>query len=52
MVDSQLVNKESIMPAYHRSESFNRVAPAFKDKPILNAQEIEDVVAFVMTLKE
>jgi L-cysteine S-thiosulfotransferase len=52
MVNSELVNKDSIMPAYHRIEPFNRVAPAFNGKPILNAQEIEDVVAFVMTLKE
>jgi L-cysteine S-thiosulfotransferase len=52
MVDSRQVNKESIMPAYHRTGDLNRVAPTFHNKPILSAQEIEDVLAFVMTLKE
>jgi sulfur-oxidizing protein SoxX len=39
------------MPAYHRTEGLTRVAPAFKDKPVLTAQQIEDVVAFLLTLK-
>jgi sulfur-oxidizing protein SoxX len=39
------------MPAYHRTEGLTRVAPAFRDKPVLNAQQIEDVVAFLLTLK-
>ena len=39
------------MPAYHRTEGLTRVAPAFQGKPVLSAQQIEDVVAFLMTLK-
>jgi sulfur-oxidizing protein SoxX len=30
---------------------FNRVAPAFEGKPILDAQQIEDVVAWLVTLQ-
>jgi sulfur-oxidizing protein SoxX len=40
------------MPSYYRIEGLNRVAPAFKDAPILNAQQVEDVVAFLKTLQD
>ncbi len=52
MVDSTKVNPASIMPAYHRADDLVRVGRQFTDKPILNAQEIEDVVAFLKELKE
>ena len=51
IADSSRINPATIMPAYHRTDGFTRVAPAFKDKPVLSAQQIEDVVAFLMTLK-
>jgi L-cysteine S-thiosulfotransferase len=51
IADSSRINPTSIMPAYHRTEGLTRVAPAFKDKPVLTAQQIEDVVAFLLTLK-
>ena len=40
------------MPAYFRTGGLDRVAPAFRDKPILAAQQIEDVVAFLQTLTD
>ena len=52
IVDSGPINPASIMPAYHRTEGLTRVAPAFRGKPILSAEQVEDVVAFLMTLKE
>ncbi len=52
LMDNKHVNPDSIMPAYHRIEGLNRVGPAWRDKPILSAQEIEDVLAFLMELKE
>jgi sulfur-oxidizing protein SoxX len=51
IADSSRINPATIMPAYHRTDGFTRVAPAFKDKPVLSAQQIEDVVAFLITLK-
>jgi sulfur-oxidizing protein SoxX len=40
------------MPAYHRSERLERVAPALRGRPILDAQQVEDVVAFLATLRD
>jgi sulfur-oxidizing protein SoxX len=52
MVDSTLVNPQSIMPPYYRVENLREVAPAWRGKPILDAQQIEDVVAYLLGLKE
>jgi sulfur-oxidizing protein SoxX len=42
---------ETVMPAFYRVEGLNRVRPEFLGKPILTAQQVEDVVAFLATLK-
>jgi len=52
IVDSSRINPASIMPAYHRTDGLTRVAPAFRSKPILSAEQIEDVVAYLTTLKD
>ena len=52
VADSTRVNPESPMPAYYRTEGFNQVAAAFRGKPLLSAQQVEDVVAWLATLKE
>ena len=52
IVDSSRINPTSIMPAYHRTEGLTRVAPALRGKPILSPEQIEDVVAFLVTLRE
>ncbi len=52
MVDGGKVNPQTIMPAYYRVDGLTRVAPALRGKPVLNAQEIEDVVAYLLTLKD
>ena len=51
IVDSTRVNPQSIMPAYYKSEGLTRVAPAFRGKTVLTAEQIEDVVAYLITLK-
>ena len=51
LVDSRRVNPETIMPSYFRTEGLERVAPAFRGKPLLSAEQIEDVVAYLGTLK-
>lgn len=52
IVDPARVNPATIMPAYHRTDGLTRVAPAFRGKPVLTAEQIEDVVAFLTTLRE
>lgn len=42
---------DSIMPAYYRTQGLQRVDTIFRDKPILDLQQIEHVVAFLVTLK-
>jgi sulfur-oxidizing protein SoxX len=52
IVDASRINPETIMPPYYRIDGLTRVAPAFQGKPILTAEQIEDVVAYLATLKE
>ena len=52
MVDASQLKPDTIMPPYYRIDGLTRVAPAFQGKPILTAEQIEDVVAFLMTLRE
>jgi len=51
IVDSRKVNPQTIMPAYYESEGFVRVAPAYRGRTILSAEQIEDVVAYLTMLK-
>jgi sulfur-oxidizing protein SoxX len=52
IVDPGQVNPATIMPAYHRTAGLVRVAPAYRGMPVLSAGQIEDVVAFLMTLRD
>ena len=52
IVDSTRINPLSIMPPYYRTDDLIRVAPTFAGKPVLNAEQIEDVVAYLSTLKD
>ena len=51
LVDPGRLNPKTIMPSYYRTEGLERVAPAYRGKTILSAQQIEDVVAYLATLK-
>lgn len=52
MVDASRLNANTIMPPYYRVDGLSRVAPAFQGKPILSAEQIEDVVAYLATLRD
>ena len=45
------INPASIMPSYRRTDGLTRVAPAFSGLPLLDADEIEDVVTFLAGLQ-
>lgn len=51
LVDPSRANPATIMPSYYRTDHLKLVAKTYEQKTLLSAQEIEDVVAFLMTLK-
>ena len=50
VVDASRLNPNTIMPPYYRTAGLTRVAPAYAGKPILSAEQVEDVVAFLASL--
>ncbi len=51
LVDMSRLNAETVMPPYFRIENMRDVAPAYRGRPALSAQEIEDVVSYLASLK-
>ena len=51
IVDPSKANPATIMPSYYRTEGLVRVAPSLRGRPVLTAEQIEDIVAFLVTLK-
>ena len=51
VVDARRLNAESIMPPYHRTRGLARVPAALQGQPLLSAQQVEDVVAWLATLR-
>ena len=52
LVDASRLNPATIMPSYYRLDGLTRVGPAWRGKSILSAEQIEDVVAYLATLRE
>ena len=51
IVDSRKLNPATIMPSYYRTDDLHQVGASWQGKPVLTAEQIEDVVAFLATLK-
>jgi len=52
VVDEKQINPETIMPGYYRHpKHFTLVSYEYEGKTFLTAQEVEDVVAYLLTLK-
>jgi len=52
LVDASRLNPATIMPSYYRVDGLQRVGRNWQGKPILSAQQIEDIVAYLATLRE
>ena len=52
MVDASRLNPATIMPSYYKVDGLTRVGTAWRGKPILTAEQIEDVVAYLTTLRD
>jgi L-cysteine S-thiosulfotransferase len=51
IVDSMQLNRDTIMPSYYRTSGLQQVAAEWRGKPILTAQQVEDTVAYLLTLR-
>ena len=51
LVDSKQINPMSMMPSYYETEGLHRVQKKFEGRTVLSAQQIEDVIAFLATLR-
>jgi sulfur-oxidizing protein SoxX len=52
LVEASRLNPATIMPSYYRVDGLDRVGAAWRGKPILTAEQIEDIVAYLATLRE
>jgi L-cysteine S-thiosulfotransferase len=52
LVDASRLNPATIMPSYYRVDGLDRVGAAWRDKPILSAEQIEDMVAYLASLRD
>lgn len=51
LVDQSLIAPDTMMPPYHRLDGLRRVGERFRGQPVLTGQQIEDVVAWLQTLR-
>lgn len=51
VVNAKHFNPDTIMPAFYKADGFNRVMKKFEGKSVLTAEQVEDVVAYLTTLK-
>lgn len=52
VVNPKTLNPDTMMPSFYRTTGFHRVQKKWEGKSIISAQEVEDVVAFLQTLKK
>jgi L-cysteine S-thiosulfotransferase len=52
LVDASRFNSETIMPSYYRVDGLDRVGANWHGKPILSAEQIEDIVAYLASLRD
>jgi L-cysteine S-thiosulfotransferase len=51
LIDARTLNPDTVMPPYHVVDGLNRIGRQWQGRPALTAQQIEDVVAFLVTLR-
>jgi L-cysteine S-thiosulfotransferase len=52
LVDASHLNAATIMPSYYRIDGLDRVGPSWRGKPILSAEQIEDIVSYLASLRD
>ena len=51
VADISQVNPRAVMPSFHRTRDLTRVAPQYAGQPVLSGQQVEDLVAWLGTLR-
>ena len=52
VADARRIDPATMMPSYYRIDGLTRVGTAWQGKPVLTGQQVEDVVAFLRTLRD
>ena len=52
LVNAKLINPDTLMPSYYKKTGFHRIQKKWKGKTIISAQDVEDILAYLDTLKE
>ena len=52
LVNAKLINPDTLMPSYYKKTGFHRIQKKWKGKTIISAQDVEDILAYLVTLKE
>ena len=52
LIDQSLLNPKTLMPPYYRVDGLKRVAERYRGRPVLDAQQLEDVVAYLTSLRD
>lgn len=52
LIDQSLLNPKTLMPPYYRVDGLERVAERYRGRPVLDAQQLEDVVAYLTSLRD
>ena len=51
LADARKLNPDTVMPPYYVVDGLNRTGRQWQGRPAMSAQQIEDVVAFLTTLR-
>jgi sulfur-oxidizing protein SoxX len=51
LVDARRLNPRTIMPPYYSTDGLSRVGKAWQGKTLFTAQQVEDVVAYLVSLR-
>lgn len=51
IVDATRLNPRAVMPSYYRVSGLNQVGEPYRGRPVLTAQQVEDLIAFLQTLQ-
>ena len=52
LVSAKTISPDTVMPSYYMKTGFNRVQKKWRGKTVISAQDVEDILAYLVTLKD